>query len=72
MESMRMGFEKKLDKVYEVNDFLQAENQKLKRKLGIKDDEDIIDLDDSEEDYSDEEEEKSTEFGNDEIENIAP
>jgi regulator of replication initiation timing len=72
MESMRMGFEKKLDKVYEINDFLTHENRKLKKKLGIKDDEDIIDLDDSEgEGSTDEEREKPIQYGNDEIENIA-
>lgn len=72
MESMRMGFEKKLDKVHQLNDCLLHENRNLKRKLGIKDDEDIIDLRDSEADSTSDEEEISSEFGNDEMENLAP
>lgn len=74
MESMRMGFEKKLDRVHQLNDYLQHENRKLKKKLGIKDDDDIIDLDESEDNSTsdDEEDEKSAEFGIDEIENLAP
>lgn len=52
MESMRITFAEKEKRLIrekeEENDFFQREIQKLKKKFGMKDDADIIDLDSSE------------------------
>ena len=66
MESMRITFKKKLEEKDEETDFLQHEIQKLKKKIGIKDDADIINLDNSEDGSISENEDIS--FANDEIE----
>lgn len=48
MESKRITFEEKMRVKDEVIDLLQHEVQKLKKKIGMKGDADIIDLDSSE------------------------
>lgn len=63
---MRITFKKKLEEKDEETDFLQHEIQKLKKKIGIKDDADIINLDNSEDGSISENEDIS--FANDEIE----
>lgn len=52
MESQKQSHQRKLNELLEENDFLFRENQKLKKTLGLKDDDGVIDLDeDSEEEY---------------------
>lgn len=50
MESLRLKYERLMTELQEENDFLEYENKKLKKKLGMAlDSEDIIDLDEDEE-----------------------
>lgn len=52
MESLRLTYERKHKDLIAEIDFLERENQKLKAKFGVTDDEAVISLDDDEEDYS--------------------
>lgn len=54
-------YERKLKGWEEENDLLLRENRKLKAKLGITDDEDIIDVDESEDEDIDDNEEEMVE-----------
>lgn len=63
MESQKQSHQRKLNELLEENDFLFRENQKLKKNLGLKDDDGVIDLDeDSEEEYD--QQEQSSNFNN--------
>lgn len=53
MESQKQSHQRKLNELLEENDFLFRENQKLKKNLGLKDDDGVIDLDDDSEEECD-------------------
>lgn len=53
MENLRQAHEQKYQNMIAELDCLERENQKLKAKLGMSDDDAVIDLDDDEEEISD-------------------